>query len=62
MCGVFSKAHALKELIGDLVLLLYKTEHWAALSLQSLSHAADQDFSIALPSVLWQSVQHSHGT
>jgi len=60
--GILSEAHVLKELIGDAVLLLYETEHRVALSLESLGQAADKDHGIAFSSVLWQSIQHSHGT
>lgn len=30
--------------------------------MESLSHGADYSFSVAFSSVLWQSVQHPHGT
>ena len=60
--GILSEAHVFKEFVGDNVLLLYEAVHWGSLSVESLGHGTDQDFSVAFPSVLWQSVQHPHGT
>lgn len=60
--GILSEAQFCKEPVGDLVVLLYEAEHWATLSVEFLGHGADHDFGVAFPSVLWQSVQHPHGT
>lgn len=62
ICGILGKAQVFKELVGYHVLLLYKAVDWEAFGMESLSHGANQHLGIAFPSMLWQRVQHPHGT
>lgn len=59
---ILNEAQVFKKSVGDCVVLLYVAVHWVALSMQELSNSANQHFSVAFPSVLWQCVQHAQGT
>lgn len=59
---IFNKSHTFKESMGNHIVLLYEAVDWEALSTETFGHGADQHFSVAFPSVLWESVEQPHGT
>lgn len=60
--GVINETQVFKEPVGHFIVLLYVAVDRVALSTDMFHHRTDQNFSIAFPSVLWQSVQQPDGT
>lgn len=60
--GIMNKTQFFKQPIGHLIFNLYVAVHWVALSTDLFHHWTNQDFGIAFPSMLRQSVQQPHGT
>lgn len=59
---IINETQFFKQPVGHLIVDLYVAVHWIALSTYFFDHWTNQDFGIAFPSVLRQSVQQPHGT
>ncbi len=59
--GVLCKTQAFKKFIGKRIAFFNETVHRIALRMEPLCHCGYQGFGIALPPMLWLSVQHPHG-
>ncbi len=60
--GVLCKTQAFKKFVGKRIAFFNETVHRIALRMEPLCHCGYQGFGIALPTMLWLSVQHPHGT